>query len=113
LTLDYVRLRWPDNIPDATEWDRLERQNQVLRATLIAIYDNWTKIPLIVAQFREAVATDLSARQINSLICMIEAVGDQAVYLEITPDMIDVDAYGHQLPVLELVIPLIEQFNRK
>jgi LCP family protein required for cell wall assembly len=113
LALDYVRIRRPDNIPDATEWDRLDRQDQVLHAILASLVNNWTRVPAVAAQFQEAVATDLSARQINSLICMIEAVGDQAVYREITPDIIEVDASGHQLPKLDLVLPLFEEVNRK
>ena len=113
LALDYVRLRRPANIPDATEWDRLHRQDQVLHAILAAMKDSWTKVPAAAAQFREAVATDLSAKQVNSLLCMIEAAGDQAVYKEITPAMIEVDAAGHQLPIPEDVIPLFEELGRK
>jgi hypothetical protein len=51
--------------------------------------------------------------QINSLMCMIEAAGDEAVYLEISPDMIPVDGDGHQIPISKLVVPLFEQLNRK
>jgi hypothetical protein len=80
---------------------------------LQALYSNWTKVPAVAAQFKDAIATDLSAKQINSLICMIEAAGDEAVYLEITPEMIVVDGEGHQIPIAELVVPLFEQLNRK
>jgi polyisoprenyl-teichoic acid--peptidoglycan teichoic acid transferase len=111
--LDYVRLRWPANIENATEWDRLHRQDQVLKAILQALYNNWTKVPAVAAQFKDAVATDLSAKQINSLMCMIEAAGDEAVYLEITPEMIVVDGEGHQIPIAEQVVPVFEQLNRK
>jgi anionic cell wall polymer biosynthesis LytR-Cps2A-Psr (LCP) family protein len=108
-TLDYVRLL----LPSETEWERLERQDQVLKAILQALYNNWTKVPAVVAQFKDAVATDLSAKQINSLMCMIEAAGDEADYLEIRREMIVEDGEGHQIPIAELVVPLFEQLSRK
>jgi anionic cell wall polymer biosynthesis LytR-Cps2A-Psr (LCP) family protein len=107
--LDYVRLL----LPGETEWERMHRQDHVLKAILQALYSNWTKVPAVAAQFKDAVATDLSAKQINSLICMIEAAGDEAVYLEIFPEMIPVDGDGHQIAIPELVVPLFEQLNRK
>jgi anionic cell wall polymer biosynthesis LytR-Cps2A-Psr (LCP) family protein len=107
--LDYVRLL----LPSETEWERLHRQDQVLKAILHALYNNWTKVPAVVAQFKDAVATDLSAKQINSLMCMIEAAGDEAVYREITSDMIPADGEGHRIPIAELVVPLFEQLSRK
>jgi hypothetical protein len=67
----------------------------------------------VAAQFKDAVATDLSAKQINSLMCMIEAAGDEAVYLKINPEMIGVDGDGHQIPIAEQVVPLFEQITRK
>jgi hypothetical protein len=107
--LDYVRLL----LPGETEWERLHRQDQVLKGILQALYGDLTKVPAVAAHFKDAIATDLSAKQINSLICMIEAAGDEAVYLEITPEMIVVDGEGHQLPISELVVPLFEQITRK
>jgi LCP family protein required for cell wall assembly len=113
LALDYVRIRRPANNPAATEWDRLQRQDLVLRAILAALYQNWSRAPRAAAQFKGAVSTDLSARQITSLLCMIEAAGEQASYLEIGPQMIEPDAAGHQRQVMELVVPLVEQLSRK
>jgi anionic cell wall polymer biosynthesis LytR-Cps2A-Psr (LCP) family protein len=107
--LEHMRLL----LPGETEWERLHRQDQVLKAILQALYNNWTKVPTVVAQFKDAVATDLSAKQINSLMCMIEAASDEAVYLEIKPEMILVDGEGHQIPIAKQVVPLFEQLNRK
>jgi hypothetical protein len=44
----------------------------VLKGILQAVYRNWIKVPVVPVQFKDAVATDLSAKQINSLICMID-----------------------------------------
>jgi hypothetical protein len=35
------------------------------------------------------------------------------IQLKIKPEMIVEDGEGHQIPILELVVPLFEQLNRK
>ena len=94
---DYVRILQPNNQLQPDEWGRFERQNQVLAALRAEILQpgNWPAMPQLVSQFGDLVVTDLSPIQLLDLNCMIDAVGEKVIILQVGQDMVTVDAQGH------------------
>ena len=94
---DYVRILQPNNQLQPDEWGRFERQNQVLAALRAKILQpgNWPAMPQLVNQFANLVVTDLSPIQLLDLNCMIDAVGEKVIILQVGQDMVTVDAQGH------------------
>lgn len=93
-----------------TEWDRLTRQDLVLKAlkekmisaSIIA------EIPSLLSQFDDIVTTDLTPQQFINLGCMLQNISDEDIhFFEISPDMVSFDSNGHMLPDRGKIITFI------
>ena len=94
---NYTRIVLSNSQGQLDEWARFERQNQVLAALRAKIMqpDSWSVMPQLVSQFANLVVTDLSPSQLLDLNCMIAAVGEKIIMLQVGQDMLTVDAKGH------------------
>jgi len=112
---DYVRILWPKGQAESDEWGRFERQNQVIAAlrTKIMQPDNWLAIPQLISQFADRVVTDLSLNQLLDLNCMINAIGESIIMLQVGQDMVKVDAQGRMIPNGTAIKSLIEMSLNK
>jgi anionic cell wall polymer biosynthesis LytR-Cps2A-Psr (LCP) family protein len=109
LALDYVRMMYPLG-QEPSEWARFTRQNAVIDGLRDEILEpeNWDAIPGLINDFFHFLFTDLNPRELRSLNCMIETVGDQITILEVTPDMVTIDPDGNMIPDVEAISDLIE-----
>lgn len=97
--LDYIRMLQPaGHAPD--ENARIARQNQVIYGLQVEILkpENWLKIPKLITDFYKFLYTDLAPKQLLSLNCMIETVGENVTVLEVTPEMYTLGADGVMYP---------------
>jgi LCP family protein required for cell wall assembly len=87
--LTYARLMPGNEIDNG--WDRLERQNIILKALRAKLLEpaNIVKLPGLVDLFKNDIVTDLSPALIGDLVCMADKVPqDQLTFLGIEPTMI-------------------------
>lgn len=111
--LDYVRLLNPTGAAYTSEWDRFDRQNQVLQGLLAAVVNpaNWDSIPQLIAAFQTLLVTDLSLEQLFDLTCVIKEAGSQASQIELPVENATTDADGRILVDPALVRDLIAQLE--
>jgi len=111
--LNFARLFHPGGVADLDIWGNLERQNLVVKGILAATLkpQNWTKIPSLVKEVKQAVVTDLSLNQTLDLACMAGRVGDSARMLAVGEDMVKVDGLGRMIPDVEAIKRLIVQMD--
>lgn len=71
------------------EWNRFDRQKLVLEALYAQIMQPATllKLPELVREFHQNVATDFSVRQALTLACVLESPDIAITYLEIGPEL--------------------------
>lgn len=89
LALAYSRYLPADEL--RAGWDRLERQNLVLKGLRASLLEpaNLVKIPSLIEKFKQYYVTDLTPDLIANLVCLLtEVPADQIAYFAITPDMI-------------------------
>lgn len=109
--LDYISISRPGGARRSNEWARIARQNQVLKVLVETAGrpENWSKAPVLLEQYRRAVTTDLSVRQLWDLSCLVRAVGSDAQLVEIERDMVTEGQDGRLFPEKEKIRLLIEQ----
>jgi len=87
--LIYARLLPENEISDG--WDRLERQNLILKAVWAKLLTpaNIVLVPSLIETFNENIVTDLSPALIADLACMVDKVPqDQLILTQVDASMI-------------------------
>jgi LCP family protein required for cell wall assembly len=110
--LQYARIRHPDS-----DWGRIDRQSQVLLAlrAKAVLPENYPRLTVIAEQFIDNMRTDLTRRQISSLLCMVGVVPPDRVRMyAITPEYVHSDRTTNgsaiMLPKMDVINGLLYQF---
>jgi LCP family protein required for cell wall assembly len=87
--LNYVRILNPANVTGSSELNRIKRQNQVLAALAAQMSSPETiaKLPILIMQFYESLATDLNIQQIEALFCLLGEDEVKMNYIKVPSDM--------------------------
>jgi LCP family protein required for cell wall assembly len=112
LALDYVQILQPAGQP-SDEWARFKRQNQVIKGIQKEILkpENWDQIPNLVNDFYDLLITDLSARQLLSFTCVLNATGVDTRLFAVTPEMVSPGPGDALLPNGAAIHELIAEFT--
>ncbi len=88
--LDYARLMNNRNDANPTEWDRFDRQDQVIQALFQQIKQPATLLsaPALVQQFFQDVVTDYSANQMLDMVCVLRDPNTTIQFLELSANMV-------------------------
>ncbi|MBN1933723.1 MAG: LCP family protein [Anaerolineae bacterium] len=108
--LDYVRIIQAPGDASPSEWDRIDRQKQVLQALYAQLTRPATlaKLPALVHEFYLDVVTDLNVNQFLSLACLLQEPDVSIVYLELGADLVTVGPDRVLVPKTEQVIQFID-----
>jgi polyisoprenyl-teichoic acid--peptidoglycan teichoic acid transferase len=111
--LNFSRLFHPGGMYTYDVWGNVQRQNLVIRAILAAMLKpkNWTKIPDLVREARQAVVTDLSINLTIDLACMAKEVGEDARMLAVSEEMVTLDRSGRMIPDIAAVKSLVAKMD--
>jgi anionic cell wall polymer biosynthesis LytR-Cps2A-Psr (LCP) family protein len=88
--LDYVSIYPAAGDAPPEEWERFERQDQVLRA----LYAQFTRpetllsLPGLIRQFHQDVVTDLGLNQVLALACLLQEPDVSIEHLELGADLV-------------------------
>jgi anionic cell wall polymer biosynthesis LytR-Cps2A-Psr (LCP) family protein len=112
--LDYVSI-YPavgDNEP-LTEWERFERQKQVLQALYAQVtsLETLPKLPKLLWQFHQDVVTDLGLTEALSLACMLQEPDLSIEYLELDPALVTPGEGIILLPKTDEIIKDLEEMG--
>jgi LCP family protein required for cell wall assembly len=94
--LDYVRILTGNTTKTLTEWERFDRQNQVL----VALFNELTrpetlaKLPGIINDYYKVIVTDLSINQLQDLSCVMKEPGVKFGYVEFNQNLIASEQAG-------------------
>lgn len=91
---------------NATEWERMKRQNLVLKALRDEVFSPaiLPKIPDLIKIYRTNLVTDLSFAQFADLACLVNQVSlEKFIYSSVSPDMVSPGPQGSMLPDIETV----------
>lgn len=96
--LDFVRIL--NTSGENSEWERFERQDQVLQAVVTKILQpgSWPRIPALIEKFYQDVATDLSGRQLAELACTLRNPAIKIEQVQVTPEMTRTGPNGEMMP---------------
>lgn len=95
-------LRFHENSESSSEWNRIPRQNQVIKGLRSKVLSPaiLLRIPDLFNQFRYGTTTDLSVQQILNLTCMVGEVPMEAVSFDtINPNMVNIQPDGSMLMI--------------
>lgn len=95
-------LRFHENNESSSEWNRIPRQNQVIKGLRNKVLSPaiLIRIPDLFNQFRYGTTTDLSMQQILNLTCMVGEVPMEAVSFEtINPNMVNIQPDGSMIMI--------------
>ncbi|RLC73683.1 MAG: hypothetical protein DRJ03_26625 [Chloroflexi bacterium] len=104
--LDYVSIYSAGGDEPPAEWERLERQDQVLRAleAQLARPETLFKLPDLLRQFHQDVVTDMGLSQILVLACILQEPDVSIEYLELDADLVTLGEDNILLPKTDQII---------
>jgi len=108
--LDYVSIYPAAGDAPPEEWERFERQNQVLRA----LYAQFTRpetllsLPGLIRQFHQDVVTDLGLSQVLALACLLQEPDVSIEYLELGADLVTPGEGNILLPETDRIVAYLE-----
>jgi hypothetical protein len=108
--LDYVSMYSSVGGESLPEWERLERQNQVLRALYAQVIrpETLLKLPSLFRQFHQDVVTDLGLGQILALACILQEPDLSIEHLELDPALVTPGEGNILLPKTDQIIAYLE-----
>lgn len=108
--LDYVSVYSSVGGESLPEWERLERQNQVLRALYAQVIrpETLLKLPGLFRQFHQDVVTDLGLGQILALACVLQEPDLSIEYLELDSALVTPGEGNILLPKTDRLIAYLE-----
>ncbi len=88
--LDYARLMNNRTDADPSEWDRFDRQDQVIQALFQQIKQPATLLsaPNLIQQFFADVVTDFSLNQMLDMVCVLRDSSTNIQFLDLSADMV-------------------------
>jgi LCP family protein required for cell wall assembly len=72
--MDGERALWYARYRGGSDFQRMERQNLLIQALRAKMLESITRLPSLIQHFRDNVLTDLSPRDIASLVCLARKV---------------------------------------
>jgi LCP family protein required for cell wall assembly len=101
----------------SSEWDRINRQNLVLRALRDKVFSPSTlpKIPDLIKIYQKNLVTDLSFGEFIDLACLINQVSlENITFSTVSPGMVSAGPQGSLLPDIEKIKTfLLQQLGTK
>jgi LCP family protein required for cell wall assembly len=95
------------------QWNGVDRQNLVLMALFQQIFSgaNITRIPSLIPQFLQAIATDLSMQQISDLSCIFQQIsGGNIAVSGVGPNDVTYGSSGVLYPNTEAIRTKVRQY---
>jgi len=108
--LDYVTIYPALGDEPPVEWDRLERQNQVLQALRAQLTrpETLLKLPGLIRQFHQDVVTDLGLEQLLALGCLLGVEDVSVEYLELGSDLVTLGEDKILFPKTDEIVAYLE-----
>jgi anionic cell wall polymer biosynthesis LytR-Cps2A-Psr (LCP) family protein len=108
--LDYVSMVPAAGDEPLEEWERLERQEQVLRALYAQVTrpEILLKLPGLLRRFHQDVVTDLGLSQVLAMGCLVSQPDVSVEYLELSSDLVTPGEDNILLPKTDEIITYLE-----
>jgi anionic cell wall polymer biosynthesis LytR-Cps2A-Psr (LCP) family protein len=108
--LDYARIYPAVGDTSPIEWERLERQRQVVYSlgAQLTRPQNVVRLPALIRQFYQDLVTDLSLNEAYALACVLQAPDVSFEDLALSPDMVTVGPDEMLMPKMEQIRAFLE-----
>jgi len=97
----------------AGQWDGFDRQTLVLSTLYQKMLspENLSKLPVLIPQFLQAVATDMTLQQMLNLLCISQQIPkEQMIFAEVAPEDVTLGPSGVQYPNTEAIRAKVRQY---